>query len=337
MLALLIIPVSTRAGIFSLIFEDSPKGTKEASYNSQNIQLLEATMIPGPEAFRGGGNIVIVEERALLPEVGPLGMTLEIDDEIPLSAQISFYVVREGDTISQIAEMFNVSTSTIRSANNLGAKETIQAEQILTIPPVSGITYTIKKGDTLGGVAKKYKGDVQKISIYNGLTEETKLTIGDEIFIPDGEILIVSSKKSSHSSTSRRRSNGKLRKAPAGYYIRPVKGRVTQRNHGPYGAIDVGAPIGTPIVAMADGVVIRVGSPKRWNGGFGGLVVLQHNNETQTWYAHTSKNIVSVGQQVKKGQIIAKVGSTGRSTGPHLHFEVRGIGSSGPIQNPNIY
>ena len=329
---LFIIPISTGAGLFSLIF-DNTKETEKVSYNSQNIQLLQAAVALGAEA-RGGGDITIVGGMALLPEVGPLGMTLDIDDEIPLSGQFSVYVVREGDTISQIAELFEVSTGTVRSANYLGPRETIRPGQVLTIPPVSGITYKIKKNDTLESVAKKFKGDVQKIRIYNGVTDDSKLVIGDEILIPDGKTSVYSSKKkSSRSSVRGGKSSGKLRKAPAGYYIRPVNGRVTQRNHGPYMATDIGAPTGTLIVAMAAGTVI-VDRRGGWGGGFGTYLIIQHNNSTQTLYAHNSRNVVRKGQYVKQGQVIGYVGSTGRSTGAHLHFEVRG---TPPIQNPRLY
>lgn len=324
--------MSSQAGLFALIFDSSPKETEEITYNSQNIQLLEAAVVLGVQA-QGGGNITIIEETALLPEVGPLGMILDIDDEIPLSAQTSFYVVRKGDTISEIAEMFEVSKNTILSANNMGPRKSIKIGQILEIPPTSGILHTIKKGDTLEGVAKKLKGDVREIRIYNGITEDTKLAIGDKIFIPDGQITISSTKKSSKKVSRRGKSNSSLRKAPAGYYIKPIQGRVSQRNHGPYGATDVAAPKGTPIVAMADGMVI-VDRRGGWGGGYGTYLMIQHDNDTQTLYAHNSKNVVIKGQFVKQGQVIGYVGSTGRSTGNHGHIEVRGGKIRGPIQNP---
>ncbi|MCK5059525.1 MAG: M23 family metallopeptidase, partial [Candidatus Pacebacteria bacterium] len=107
-----------------------------------------------------------------------------------------------------------------------------------------------------------------------------------------------------------------------GYYIKPVNGRKSQGLHG-YNAVDIAAPYGTPIVAAASGVVI-ISRATGWNGGYGGYVVISHNNGTQTLYAHMSSDIVSVGDVVQQGQVIGYVGSTGRSTGPHLHIEVRG-------------
>jgi murein DD-endopeptidase MepM/ murein hydrolase activator NlpD len=111
--------------------------------------------------------------------------------------------------------------------------------------------------------------------------------------------------------------------AISGYFIHPLPGSVrTQGIHG-YNAVDFGAPVGTPILASAGGSVLvsRVGG---WNGGYGNYVVIDHPNGTQTLYAHNSKNTVWQGQTVVAGQVIGYVGNTGRSTGPHLHFEIRG-------------
>lgn len=108
------------------------------------------------------------------------------------------------------------------------------------------------------------------------------------------------------------------------YFTHPVPGSVlTQGFHG-YNSVDFGAPKGTPIVAAADGVVIVEKGAGKWYGGYGNYIVIAHDNGTQTLYSHNSKNLVSVGDVVKQGQQIGLVGSTGRSTGPHLHFEVRG-------------
>jgi murein DD-endopeptidase MepM/ murein hydrolase activator NlpD len=108
------------------------------------------------------------------------------------------------------------------------------------------------------------------------------------------------------------------------YFSHPVPGSVlTQGLHG-YNSVDFGAPLGTPVLAAADGVVIVEKGAGKWYGGYGNYIVIEHDNGTQTLYSHNSKNLVNVGDEVKQGQKIALVGSTGRSTGNHLHFEVRG-------------
>jgi murein DD-endopeptidase MepM/ murein hydrolase activator NlpD len=101
-----------------------------------------------------------------------------------------------------------------------------------------------------------------------------------------------------------------------------VGGVRTQGVHG-YNAVDLGAAVGTPFMASAAGEVI-VARATGWNGGYGQYVVIRHDNGTQTLYSHASGIVVGVGQRVVQGQVIGYVGSTGRSTGPHLHFEIRG-------------
>ena len=122
----------------------------------------------------------------------------------------------------------------------------------------------------------------------------------------------------------------KTKSAPSGYFIKPTKGIKTQGFHGPYNALDIGAPVGTTIVASAGGTVV-LAKLSGWNGGYGGLTIIQHDNGSQTLYAHQSKITVASGQKVSQGQKIGEVGNTGRSSGPHLHLEFRGI------KNPDLY
>lgn len=104
--------------------------------------------------------------------------------------------------------------------------------------------------------------------------------------------------------------------------MRPTKGVRSQGIHG-HNGVDIAAPVGTPVWAAADGKVI-VARSGGWNGGYGSYVVISHSNGTQTLYAHLSRVDVTVGQSVTKGKTIGAMGNTGKSTGPHLHFEVRG-------------
>jgi len=187
----------------------------------------------------------------------------------------------------------------------------------LVILPVSGVQHTVKDGDTLQGIAKKYKGDVDEIVQYNELSEDMILAVGDVITVPGGEI------EAPIYTTSSQVVKGSGGPTYLGYYIRPIiGGRKSQGLHG-YNGIDLAAPSGTPIVASATGdvIVVRNGG---WNGGYGTYAVIRHGNGTQTLYAHMSTTIVYSGQHVVQGQVIGYVGSTGRSTGSHLHIEVRG-------------
>ncbi|NLE07215.1 MAG: peptidoglycan DD-metalloendopeptidase family protein [Parcubacteria group bacterium] len=295
------------------IFRGSSKENLSVVKSVQNMALLSATIIPpvGNQTL----DQLTIEKDALVSEVSPLG---EAKNSVakPTSDQISIYVVREGDTLSQIAEMFDVNINTIKWSNDLSSN-TLKTGQTLIILPISGVKHTIVKGDTLSSLAKKYKGDIDEIIAYNNLKEGEALVAGEVIIIPDGEAVI---KTSSGTYTN---SSGSGLKEYSGYYMRPIAGgKRTQGIHG-YNAVDLAAPIGTPIFAAADGEVI-ISKSGGWNGGYGNYIVIRHPNGTQTLYSHNSENNVSVGDTVKQGDVIGAIGSTGKSTGPHLHFEIRG-------------
>jgi len=118
-------------------------------------------------------------------------------------------------------------------------------------------------------------------------------------------------------------------------FIRPTSGRETSRfgprRGGFHTGLDIAAPMGTPIFAAASGTVTRSGPS---GTGFGIIVAIDHGNGVETLYAHNSRNVVEAGQTVAQGQKIAEVGSTGNSTGPHLHFEIR---HNGRALNPNLF
>ncbi|MBI5005080.1 MAG: peptidoglycan DD-metalloendopeptidase family protein [Candidatus Lloydbacteria bacterium] len=313
-------PTQVNAGFFSFldtIFNktDSAQNNRE---NSQNVALLQAALNHDPNPSKGGGDITIVDGSALWPESGPLGTIADIQENTPKSDQISVYVVRERDSLSGIAKMFNVSVNTIIWANDIKRGDTISVGQELLILPISGVRHTVEKGETLQSITKKYKGSLEEIRSFNGLNEDTVLVVGDVVVIPDGEIAAPKNTSASYKMPIRGAGGPEYN----GYYIRPTTGVLTQGLHG-YNGIDLGAPTGTPIFAAASGDVI-ISRDYGWNGGYGNYIVIQHDNGTQTLYGHTSSNIVKAGWHVVQGQIIGYVGSTGRSTGPHLHFEVRG-------------
>ncbi|MFH1170327.1 MAG: M23 family metallopeptidase [Candidatus Vogelbacteria bacterium] len=285
--------------------------------NSQTIPLLEPLLGPDPNARRGGGDTTIVDGNALLPDSGPLGTMSDIKD-LPLADQVSVYVVRSGDTLSEVARMFQVSVNTIIWANDLPRATAIREGQVLVILPISGIQHAIVKGETLKSIAKKYRGDANEIAQYNGFDLDTPLVVGETLIVPDGE-------ETPPPTTSGRRPRPPRGSGPsyAGYYIRPIKGGVrTQGIHG-YNGVDLADSTGAPIYASAGGTVI-VSKENGWNGGYAKYIVILHDNKTQTLYAHNNDNIVARGQKVVQGQVIGYVGSTGNSTGPHVHFEIRG-------------
>lgn len=309
-------------GAFSFDISNIDEGTPMlGSYdiNAQSVQsidLLSAPLNPNFNYSIGGAEIEVVDSSALVAENNPSGAGVNrIQNK---TDEIRIYVVREGDSLSQIAEMFGVSVNTIIWANDINHGSLITPGQKLAILPISGIEYTVKAGDTLSKVVEKYGGNLDEVMEYNNIIDETKIASGDVVIIPNGYV------STPTKYTQKTYVAGGASSYESGYYIRPVRGGViTQRLHG-YNAIDLGVPYGTPILASASGEVIISRDSGGWNGGYGNYIVLKHKNGTQTLYSHNSENTVYVGQKVVQGQVIGYIGSTGRSTGPHVHFEVRG-------------
>lgn len=225
------------------------------------------------------------------------------------------YIVQSGDVLGKIAEQFNVTVNTILWANNLNWSSTIKPGQKLTILPNSGVNHEVKSGDTILAIAKKYQADAEKIVSANKLADASDITIGDLLFIPDGvktTPVVSSYKPKVYVPTTPAVDTGTKLLWPV------ISSRITQYYHlGHYG-VDIGDSTGNPIYAAEGGRVERSG----WNSGYGYNVVINHGNGLKTLYAHASKLLVGAGDSISRGQTIALVGSTGWSTGPHLHFEV---------------
>jgi len=330
---------TAHASLFSSLFNSiigsqsasaAQTATSKSGSNSQNMSVLVAAATPGSPQL--ADETVPIDTGGILdPDIASTNMIVT-----DASSQISTYIVRDGDTISDVAKMFNVSVNTILWANDLTSRSVLQTGQTLVILPISGITYTVKKGDTVKSIAAKYSADAGEIINYNDLVGATSgLIAGQTIVIPDAEPYVapVVARR-----TTRPAYTGNLcishdeplldsiRNLPSyqGYYARPIiGGRKTQCLHG-HNAVDLAADYGTTISAAAPGTVIIAKSNGAWNGGYGNYVVISHPNGTQTLYAHMSKAAVTPGESVTRGQTIGYLGSTGHSTGPHVHFEIRG-------------
>lgn len=326
-------PQNTKAWFFSAASaQGEARGSASITADSvQNMPLLAPSvgMISDRKAVDEAFDIHIEDSEVLVADMGSSGTLADVID-IPTTDTISTYIVQSGDTVAKVATRFGVSENTVRWANNLTKKDVLHVGQNLVILPITGVKHKIQKGDTLASITKKYKADRADILEFNDITENTPLRIGDTLIIPDGEITtVVTANKTTKIQTGSGVSKSGV-SATNGYYIQPVVpngGRIrkTQGFHTRYNAIDIGAPVGTPIRAMADGTVIVTKSPSGYNGGYGGLTIISHGNGSQTLYAHQSKIGVSSGDRVTQGQIIGYTGNTGKSTGPHLHFEIRGV------------
>lgn len=314
---LLVIPFFAHAGFFSAIadfFVDETKAEEVVMSESiDDVPLLRAATNIDPNPAKGGGD-VIVEDGALVADTGPLGGSDSEKNET--NGEISVYIVREGDSLSQIAVMFDVTANTILWANDIKKDTGIKEGDELIILPITGVRHVVKTGDTLASIAKKYKGVAEDILAYNQLESAENIAVGDTIVIPGGEVEApVIPKKTI--------AKGAGGVSISGYFIHPVPGATkTQGIHG-YNGVDLAAGAGTAVRAAASGEVI-IARASGYNGGYGAYVVVKHPNGTQTLYAHLSSVAVGVGTQVGQGQKVGGVGNTGRSTGTHLHFEVRG-------------
>ncbi len=241
------------------------------------------------------------------------------------------YQVLGGDTLASIAKKFDVSVDTIKWANDLKG-ETIKPNQSLKIPPGTGIVHKVVSGDNIYTIAKKYKVDTQNIVNFpfNDFADldTFALTPGQSLFIPNGTI-----------------QQARPAAAPGGYYtgpitagargssnfIWPTSGSISQYPIWYHMALDIQNPSAPPVIASDTGTVTYAGCIA-W--GYGCHVIMDHGNGYQTLYGHLQRIDVAPGQSVGQGGQLGQMGSTGRSTGTHLHFEVR---SGGALLNPQNF
>ena len=230
------------------------------------------------------------------------------------------YSIQQGDTVSSIADKFGISTDTILWQNNLGGKDRIKPGQTLEILPVSGISHKVGKGDTVYSIAKKYDTSPQSIVDFpfnSFVKDETfELAIGQILIVPDG----VKPAEKPVAPRIRQITPDAGTVVASGTFVWPASGSITQYFAWYHKGIDI-ANRSTPDILAADaGKIIVAGWPDGY--GYGNRVIIDHGNGYRTLYGHLSRIYVISGQTVSRGSVIGKMGSTGRSTGIHLHFEV---------------
>ncbi len=245
------------------------------------------------------------------------------------------YTVSKGDTISSIAQKFGISEDTIRWANDL-SDDSISVGDTLQILPVTGLSYKVQSGDTVYTIAKKFATDAQKIADFpfnNFANPETfSLVEGQMLIVPDG---VKPSEQASPSYQTTYASAPVITNAApsAGGFIWPLSGLITQYFSWFHTGIDIAGPVGTPIYAAKSGIIAEASCG--WNYGYGCHILMDNGGGYSTMYAHmVTQPIVGVGQSVGQGQLIGYRGNTGRSTGPHTHFEIR---VNGHVVNPIPY
>jgi murein DD-endopeptidase MepM/ murein hydrolase activator NlpD len=250
----------------------------------------------------------IAEEFSLMPD-GGWSDGMYTDYTVP-SLNLKPYVVQKGDSLYSISKRYNISLGSIISANQLDEAYFIQIGKVLQIPNMSGIFYTVRRGDSLSSITARYGVDMNRFVDVNDLDSST-IYAGQRLFIPGGNL-----------------SDWELAKALGTLFNYPVKGRLTSkvgfrvdpftRRRAYHTGIDLANRIGTPVTASQSGKVSYVG----YKGNYGKTVIISHQQGYTTLYGHLDKILVKRGQVVRQGEKIGTIGNTGRSTGPHLHFEI---------------
>lgn len=234
------------------------------------------------------------------------------------------YAVAPGDSLSSIADRFGLKITTLLWTNKLTPTNTLQIGQELTVLPVDGMIHVVKSGDTVESIAKRYNADAEKILSFNGLKPRATLRLAMNLIVPDGRPTYEPPPTQPKTRLARiqkfisRTIEQPIRRL--GAFLWPTAFRHLNQYFSWYHpGVDIKGTLGSPVYAAADGTITQAG----WNrGGYGNQVIIDHPDGRSTRYAHLSKIDVEIGDNIKQGQVIGLVGSTGRSTGPHLHFEV---------------
>ena len=294
-------PLSSRARQAEQLLRDGPLLTL------LTIVLLVVAFggVRRPAALDLGAYLPL-EDPPLTSAAGPRALpeyrVREVDGDSQSSGEMRTYIVQQGDTVSAIADRHYTEMWPLLWTNELDADQTIRPGDTLRIPPVPGAGRTVKAGDTLESLAKRFEVDPEVIVTANKLQPGAPLVVGTYLFVPGGRLPIP--------ELTPGYASGRLRW--------PARGRITDWYRPGHPGIDIAANHGVPIYA-ADGGVVRSAF---WNGNYGNQVVINHRNGFVTSYSHLSSFAVGAGQLVAKGSVIGYNGSTGYSTGPHLHFEV---------------
>lgn len=305
------------------------RGKYSSSFlNTSFLMIVAAAIVGGPiiaenapffQSFNDQNNY-----QSLVVSYNPYGGSLSTVFSVKPRDKVENYTVRDGETLASIAKKFDISIDTIRWANNITG-DLIKPNQTLKIPPVTGIVHKVASGETIYTIAKKYHTNAQKILNFpfNSFEDMDTFSLmsGQTLYVPDGTIepekpvyqFIASIQAGAQGSSN---------------FIWPTSGVITQYYVWYHQALDIANPSAPPVLAADSGTVTYAGCI---NWGYGCHIIINHGNGYQTLYAHLSSYTVEVGNSVSQGSQIGIMGSTGRSTGTHLHFEIR---SGGQLLNP---
>ncbi|TWH46944.1 peptidoglycan DD-metalloendopeptidase family protein [Sporomusa sp. KB1] len=263
-------------------------------------------VLAGIWAFPGGPKPVLLET-IKAPSVAE-NQIMEAPAAVspPQAMTISHYIVQAGDTLSGIAQHYGIDVETLTAANP-AVSELIHPGDQLVILPAKGVVHQVNTGDTLWDIAYTYGIQVETIKSANAKASD-QVDVGEKLFIPGARW---------------GRADTAVARASASRFIWPTKGEISSSFGWRWGrlhaGVDIANDIGTYVMSARAGRVIWAG----WRGGYGYAVMLDHGGGYVSLYGHLDDYFVEIGQYVRAGQRIASMGSTGNSTGPHLHFEIQ--------------
>ena len=305
------------------------RGKYSSSFlNTSFLMIVAAVIVGGPiiaenapffQSFNNQNNY-----QALVVSYNPYGGSLSTVFSVKPRDKVENYTVKSGETLASISKKFDISVDTIRWANNITG-DLIKPDQTLKIPPVTGIVHKVASGENIYTIAKKYHTNAQNILNFPFNSFEDldtfSLLAGQTLYVPGGTIepekpayQFVASIQAGVQGSSN--------------FIWPTSGGITQYYVWYHQALDIANPSNPPVIAADGGTVVYAGC---LNWGYGCHVIIDHGNGYQTLYGHLSSYSVEAGNSVGQGSQIGVMGSTGRSTGTHLHFEIR---SGGQLLDP---
>lgn len=281
---------------------------------NNNSFLLERIFAAGNEIYSSINRTA----SEVISDSGIDSIITNVEQRLPAgtkSEEITIHEVQPGENLHTIADKYEISVDTLAGANDIKNVNNIQIGDKLVILPTDGIEYTLSPGDDFQQIVDRFQVAAEKIKQINNITSAEDLQPGDYIILPD----VLPSIRHDDDFD--------------GTLTRPVEGRVSS----PFGprwgdhhdGIDYAVPTGTPVEAAAEGTITHTG----YTSGYGHTVIIKHQEGFETLYAHLNSYHVSEGEYVREGQVIAASGNSGRSTGPHLHFEVRVNGT--PVDPEN--
>lgn len=274
-----------------------------AFYVLKDFSFLKKTNVKDQDTGMGGGDTA-------LPTFKPDAAISEIGIQ-PLDYVV--YAVKKGDIVGEIAAKYGVSQDAIISINKLRNTRTLQIGQLLKIPSMDGICYTVKKGDTPEKIADYYKISLEKLALVSNISDNNTLKAGSTVFVPDAK-LDWATLQEINGDLFRTPIHGRFRiTSRYGWRRDPFTGRRSFHN-----GIDLATYRGAPIYPSLGGTVVATGYSKV----YGNYVIIRHHSGYQSLYGHMDSILASKGQYVTTQSKIGKVGTTGRSTGPHLHFTI---------------